>query len=52
MGKNSPSAQLHRLLKLLAQEVQYRKYGPLIGPKEKHQPDWQWTHPYVKGRKQ
>jgi hypothetical protein len=42
MSKNSPSARLHRLLKYFAQEVQYRKYGPLIGPKEKHQPNPRW----------
>lgn len=42
MSRNSPSARRHRALVFLAHLVQYKKYGPLIGPKESHQPDYQW----------
>jgi hypothetical protein len=43
MGSNSPSARLHRALRFLAQLDQYKTYGPLVGPKEAHQPDPRWT---------
>lgn len=42
MGRNSPSARLHRALRALAHLEQYRRLGPLIGPKEAHQPDHRW----------
>lgn len=42
MGRNSPSARIHRALVFLARLEQYRAYGPLIGPKEPHQPDYRW----------
>lgn len=42
MGKNSPSARKHRALKYLSQLWQYKTYGPLIGPKEAHQPEHRW----------
>lgn len=42
MSKNSPSARRHRILKFLKQVQMYRDYGPLIGPKEKHQPNPRW----------
>lgn len=40
MGRNSPSARRHRALKFLGHLWQYKTYGPLIGPKEAHQPDY------------
>lgn len=43
MGSNSPSARKHRALIFLAHLVQYKTYGPLIGPKEAHQPDFRWN---------
>lgn len=35
-------ARMHRMLVTLAHIVQYKKYGPLVGPKEAHQPDFRW----------
>lgn len=43
MGHNSPSARKHRALRFLAHLVQYKQYGPLVGPKEAHQPNPRWT---------
>lgn len=40
MGSNSPSARKHRALRFLSHLMQYEKYGPLVGPKEAHQPDF------------
>lgn len=42
MGSDSPSARRHRALVFLARLVQYKTYGPLIGPKEAHQPNPRW----------
>jgi hypothetical protein len=42
MSKNSPSARRHRLLVYLRNLYLYKKYGPLIGPKEEHQPNPRW----------
>jgi hypothetical protein len=42
MGKNSPSARKHRALVFLAHLEQYKRLGPLIGPKEAHQPEYRW----------
>lgn len=42
MSRNSPSARKHRALKFLAHLVHYKKYGPLIGPHEAHQPEHRW----------
>lgn len=42
MSRNSPSARYHRAIVYLAHLAQYKKYGPLIGPKEKHQPNPRW----------
>lgn len=42
MGSNSPSARKHRALRFLAHLEQYKRLGPLIGPKEAHQPDYRW----------
>lgn len=43
MGKRSPSAIKHRALKFLAHLYHYKTYGPLIGPKEAHQPNPRWV---------
>lgn len=51
MGKNNPSARVHRALVKLAHIVQYKQYGPLIGPKEQHQPDHQWTQRFGDDKK-
>lgn len=45
MGRNSPSARLHRVMRFLAHVQQYREYGPLVGPKQSHQPDHRWPSP-------
>ena len=42
------SNELHRVLVWLAHLEQYRAYGPLIGPKLPHQPDYRW--PTAAGR--
>lgn len=42
MSRNSPSARRHRALKFLGHLAQYEKFGPLIGPKEEHQPEHRW----------
>lgn len=42
MSRNSPSARRHRALVFLAHLWQYKTYGPLIGPKEAHQPEHRW----------
>lgn len=46
MSKNSPSARLHRAFVTLVRIANYKKYGPLIGPKEEHQPEYRWDESY------
>jgi hypothetical protein len=44
MSKNSPSARYHRFIVFLAHLYRYKTYGPLIGPKEEHQPNPRWDN--------
>lgn len=37
--------RVHRALVFLAHLEQYKRLGPLIGPKEQHQPDPRWPVP-------
>lgn len=38
--------RVHRALVFLAHLEQYKRLGPLIGPKEQHQPDHRWDPSY------
>jgi hypothetical protein len=38
------SNRVHRALVYLAHLEQYKRLGPLIGPKEKHQPNPRWRN--------